>query len=181
MNQGKSIAVAFCRSRETKALQGPKLLESWRRRNATFGELVQDALAYGTAHKRSYDADVYRIERLTSWFVLTPADAITPQEIERHLVEAVEEEESAPATLNRYPARLSLTFRLGTQNGQVATNPARVVKRRRENNARIRWRSPDEERSLSKNGEWQYVPLNAAPVAALTRIKPSEHPTGLFF
>ena len=40
-----------------------------------------------------------------------------------------------PATFNRYKALFSLTFRVGVDNGKVTMNPARLVKRRREDNA----------------------------------------------
>jgi hypothetical protein len=40
---------------------------------------------------------------------------------------------------------LSLTYRLGMQNGKVQSNPARLVRKRKEDNGRIRFLSPDEE------------------------------------
>ncbi|HWZ50465.1 MAG TPA: site-specific integrase [Granulicella sp.] len=53
-----------------------------------------------------------------------------------------------PATLNRYRALLSLTFRIALQNGKISSNPARLVRPRREKNAVIRYRLPEEERKL---------------------------------
>jgi integrase len=66
------------------------------------------------------------------------------------LSEAAEEEELAPATLNRYRALLSLVYRLGMESGKVSSNPARLVKHRRENNSRIRWLTSDEETKRRK-------------------------------
>jgi site-specific recombinase XerD len=43
---------------------------------------------------------------------------------------------------------LSLSFRLAIQNGKTTTNPARLVRRRRENNAVIRYLLPEEEQRL---------------------------------
>jgi GH24 family phage-related lysozyme (muramidase) len=60
-----------------------------------------------------------------------------PQEIEKWMTNALSDR--APATLNRYRALLSLTYRLGIANRKVSTNLARLVRQRTENNARIRW------------------------------------------
>jgi site-specific recombinase XerD len=43
-----------------------------------------------------------------------------------------------------------LTFRLALENGKIKYNPARLVKRRREDNARIRWLLGEEEKRLRK-------------------------------
>src|SRR5208337_4929528 len=96
-------------------------------------------------HKRSYHDDVNRMERLLGWFRERTADSITPQDIERRMTEAAEENDWAPATINRLRALISLTYRLGIESGKVSSNPARLVKHRQENNARIRWLTPEEE------------------------------------
>jgi integrase len=76
------------------------------------------------------------------------AESITPQDMERWLADNVDENEWEPATVNRYKALISLAYRLGIENGKVEKNPAKLVKRRRENNARIRFLSEDEEKRL---------------------------------
>lgn len=141
----KSAALTLYRKRKTEALQGRKLPESLRKPMVSFAELAHDALAYSKAHKRSYDDDVIRMERLLARFRERAADSITPQELERHLVETAEENEWAPATVNRYRALISLVYRLGIESNKVKENPARLVKHRQENNARIRWLSAEEE------------------------------------
>jgi site-specific recombinase XerD len=50
--------------------------------------------------------------------------------------------------VNRFKALLSLTFRLGVDNGKMQSNPAKLVRRRREDNGRIRWLSQAEEIKL---------------------------------
>jgi site-specific recombinase XerD len=85
------------------------------------------------------------MERLLSWFRERTADSITPQDIERKMTEAGEENDWAPATINRLRALISLMYRLGIESGKVSSNPARLVKHRQENNARIRFLSPEEE------------------------------------
>jgi len=144
----KSAAFTLYHKRKTEALQRKKLPESLRRPMVSFAELARDTLAYSKAHKRSYQDDVCRMKRLQGWFGDREAESVTAQDIERHLAVAAEDEGLAPATLNRYRAILSLIYRLGTQNGKVSTNPARLVKYRRENNARIRWLTVDEEKRL---------------------------------
>lgn len=144
----KSDALILYRKRKTEALQRKKLPEKLRSRLVSFAELARDALAYSKAHKRSYDDDVLRMEKLLARFRDWAADSITPQEIERHLTETAEENDWAPATCNRYRALISLVYRLGIENAKVKDNPARLVKHRQENNTRVRWLTPEEEARL---------------------------------
>jgi site-specific recombinase XerD len=132
--------------RKTEILQGRKLPETLRGREVRFDEVSQDALDYSKANKASYRIDKARMQALKKEFGSRIADSITPQEIEKWM--AGELSEHAPATLNRYRALLSLTYRLGIANRKVATNPARLVRQRRENNARVRWLRSEEETQL---------------------------------
>jgi len=50
--------------------------------------------------------------------------------------------------VNRCRALVSLVYRLGSENGKVQGNPARLVKHQLANNARTRWLAPDEEARL---------------------------------
>jgi integrase len=72
------------------------------------------------------------------------ADSITPDEIDRFLTKHCK----TPATANRYRAYISLAYRLGMENGKTQSNPARLVKHRREDNARLRYLSRDEYKSV---------------------------------
>ena len=143
----KQTAETLYRKRKTEVLQGKKLPET-RKRVVSFEELAKDTLAYSKAHKRDYRHDGYRMERLKNKFADRPAESITPQDIERFLSAGMEQDEWAPATANRYRALLSLTYRLGIRNGNVSANPARLVRHRLENNARVRWLTPEEEQRL---------------------------------
>jgi site-specific recombinase XerD len=140
----KSSALVLYRKRKTESLQGKKLLENLRAPMVSFADLAE-ALAYSKANKRSYGDDVNRMEKLLSRFRDRAADSITPQELEQHLAQTAEQNEWAPATINRYRALISLVFRLGIESGRVKENPARLVKHRQENNARVRWLSAEEE------------------------------------
>jgi len=135
----KSAAIKLYQKRKTEALEGKKLPENLRAKPVTFGELAQDTLDYSKRHKRSYRQDEYRMAPLKAEFGALPADKITAQELERWFGDQLDANEWAPATVNRFKALLSLTFRLGIENKKIKANPAKLVKRRREDNGRVRF------------------------------------------
>jgi integrase len=141
----KSAAILLYRKRKQQVLEGKKLPEKLRRPCVSFAELAKDALEYSKAHKRSHRDDEIRMERILDWFKDRPADSITAQDIEARLADSAEQNSWAAATINRYRALLSLVYSLGIRNGKFSENPARLVKHRIENNARIRFLSPEEE------------------------------------
>jgi len=51
------------------------------------------------------------------------------------------------ATVNRSRTLVSLVFSLAVRNSKLASNPAWLVKRRKENNERVRFLEPEEEPS----------------------------------
>ncbi len=114
----------------------------------TFADISREALAYSKAHKRTYSDDLARMERILGWFRDRSADSITPQEIERHFEQCIEDEEWAPSTVNHYRSLLSLTYRLAIRDGKATGNPARATRHRREDNSRVRYLTPEEETKL---------------------------------
>jgi site-specific recombinase XerD len=142
----KSDAIDLYRKRKMEALLGKKLPEKLRARKVSFAELAKDALEYSKAHKLSYADDAVRMAKLENWLGQCAAESVSPQEIEHWLL--IKAKELKPATLNRYRALLSLTYRLGMQNGKVMSNPARLVRQRKEENGRVRFLSPEEEHAL---------------------------------
>jgi site-specific recombinase XerD len=142
----KGMAISLYRVRKTEALRGKKLPETLRRKTVTFAEIAKDCLDYSKQHKRDYRHDAGRMETLLAWFRDYSAEAITAQDVERRFAH----EEWSPATCNRMRALLSLTYRLAIRAGKVKENPARLVKHRLENNARVRFLSADEETALRK-------------------------------
>jgi site-specific recombinase XerD len=140
----KRAAIDLYRKRKNDALEGKKLPEKLRRATVSFAEIASDALVYSKSNKLSYGDDVSRMETLLRWFREYPAEGITAQDIERRF----EQQTWTPATMNRHRALLSLTYRLAIRNGKVKDNPARLVRHRLENNARIRFLSPEEETQL---------------------------------
>jgi len=157
----KSAAIDLYRKRKTEALMGKKLPEKLRRATITFADIARDALAYSKAHKLTHGDDVSRMERILGWFRDRSADSVSPQEIERHFEECIEQEEWAASTVNHYRSLLSLTYRLAIRNGKALSNPARSTRRRREDNSRVRYLTPEEDVRLREviAKEWaQHIP-----------------------
>jgi site-specific recombinase XerD len=144
----KGAAIKLYAKRKTEVMQGVKLPENFRAKAVAFGELAEAALGYSKAHKSDYRHDDSRMKSVLETFRNRVAETITPQEIERWLSDEAGDKNWSPATVNRYKALFSLTFRIGVESGKVKHNPARLVKRRREDNARIRWLLPEEEKRL---------------------------------
>jgi integrase len=135
--------------RKAEVLRGRKLPEKLRQRPASFREIVANALVYSKTHKTlgSYRQDKWHMQLLLDWFGNRAACEVTPQEIERRLDE-LSQEGRQPATLNRYRSLLSLIYRLAIRDGKTQDNPVHRVRRRKENNARVRFLGPDEEAVL---------------------------------
>jgi integrase len=146
----KSAAITLYRKRKTEALQGRKLPENLRRAVVSFADIARDALEYSKAHKvlDAARADGWHMDTILGWFRERAAADVRPQDIERRLSQLGEEEGLKPATLNRYRALLSLTYSIAMRNGKVSMNPARLVRLRQENNARVHFLSAEEEKSL---------------------------------
>jgi site-specific recombinase XerD len=151
----KGDAIDLYRKRKNDALQGKKLPEKLRTPQVSFAVLAKDALEYSKEHKLSYADDKVRMAKLVEWLGQRSAESVSPQEIERWL--AGRAAELKPATLNRYRALLSLVYRLGMQNGKVQSNPARLVRQRKEDNGRIRFLSPEEEQALRTVIQTEYL------------------------
>ncbi len=144
----RGMAVMLYRKRKMQALQGKKLPETIRRKAVLFRDLVEDAVTYAREHHQTNRERDYRADLLVELLGERPADSITPQEIDRQLSKVAREREWKPASYNRFKAFVSLAYRLGIENDKVSVNPARLVRRRREDNARIRWLSAQEESRL---------------------------------
>jgi integrase len=142
-------SLTLYRKRKTEVLEGRKLPKNLRLANVSFEEVARDALEYSrtTKVREAYRIDRWRMARLLRWFRNHDVSDLNPQEIERKLNE-LSAEGRKPATLNRYRTLLSLTFSLGVRNGKLASNPVRLVKRRKENNERVRFLEDEEEVSL---------------------------------
>jgi len=133
--------------RKNEALQGKKLPETLRRRSVLFSELADDAIAYV---KREYSRpadDVARLELLKTKFPCC-ADTLTAGGVVNVLDVLVTEKRWSPSSRNHHHNLLSLSYRLGILNGKVKESPLRGLKRKTENNSRVRFLTPAEEKKL---------------------------------
>jgi integrase len=64
-----------------------------------------------------------------------------------------------PSSRNRWQAAFSLIFRVGIDNEKITRNPAAGIKRKTENNDKVRFLSDDEERALLKVTDPEFHPL----------------------
>ena len=153
----RKTAVTMYQSRKLGVLEGKKLPENMRNRGTTLAQLVDDALAWSKTHKKAHRDDSSRLKRVVATFGHRVAQDITPLEIDAWLSANTR----TPATANRYKSTISLVYRQGVRNGRVKVNPARSVAIRAEDNGRVRWLRPDEEKRIRKAMEKDfphYVP-----------------------
>ncbi len=141
----KSDAIALYQKRKADARRGVKLPELQPQKVTTFGKLANSAVDYAKVHLKTWVDYDWQERALRELFGSRPATEITPQEIDRFLTETCR----TAATANRFRAFFSLCYRLGMENGKVTSNPARLVRMRRENNARLRFLSRDEYKKVS--------------------------------
>lgn len=148
----RGMAMQLLAKRRTEAVQGRKLPETLRRRGVLVGELLEFAAEHARQHyvsgRPASNAADSRHPALAAEFGPLDAASLTPRRIEQGLDRIAGERGFAPATVNRYRDYLSLAFKFGVRNGLVATNPARLLARKREDNGRIRFLSPEEEARL---------------------------------
>src|SRR5579875_2337373 len=146
----RSVAKLLYQKRKQEALEGKKLPERLRARAVLFGELMDDALEHLENQAVPGKDGRYscKLGLVREAFGATELSSITPQDISRWITRSLRERKWKPATANRYKAFLSLCFRLGIENGKCNQNPARFVRRLRENNERVRFLTDEEEKRL---------------------------------
>jgi len=106
----------------------------------TVGQLMKDAVAYARTHLKTFADREWKERVLLEPFGTRQAADLTRQDIDRWLSGYCK----TAATANRFRAYFSLCYRLGMENGKVTTNPARLVRARKEDNSRLRFLSRDE-------------------------------------
>ncbi|HTV07205.1 MAG TPA: site-specific integrase [Acidobacteriaceae bacterium] len=112
----------------------------------TLGDLASNAVDYAKVHLKMWADYDWKEGALREPFGSRPAIEITPQEIDRFLTKNCK----TAATANRSRAFFSLCYRLGMENDNVVSNPAWLVRMRKENNARLRFLSRSEYRKISR-------------------------------
>jgi len=131
----RGSAIDLYRKRKQQALEKKQLPERLRVRVVRFEELAEDAEAYCKANNQGQQFDLYRIGRLKQEFGSYPATAITIEDLRKWF----DEQEWQAGTYNRNKTTLSLIYRLGIENGKVQSNPAKLLKHKREDNGRVRF------------------------------------------
>jgi integrase len=163
--------------RRHEALLRKKLPESFRNHRITFEQLVNDALEHskeqnGTQTNVNLEG---KLNVLSAIFGKMAASDITKQDIQRWLQEQTEKRNWKAGTRNRWQAAFSLVFRVGVDNDKIETNPASRIKRKTENNGRVRFLSDEEETKIRKVLEAkypQYIP--AFDISLHTGMRASE-------
>jgi|SRR5579871_356385 len=107
----------------------------------------------------SYRTDVDRLKQLLPLIGNVPADRLTPARIEETL--AVLKARVSSSTVNRYRSLIGSIYSFALRAGKIATNPVSRVKRFKENESRLRFLSPEEEKAIREAfvadvHEWEF-------------------------
>ncbi len=136
-----------------------------RERPVMFKDIVREYRAYAEANKRSHRDDRPRLARLLKIFRRKLAQDITAQDVEALKVAMSTtarggrrggdpEERGNPlkvATVNHHLKLLKAIFNRAIRTGKLTYNPVRAVKLFKENNARTRCLTPEEQARLFAN------------------------------
>lgn len=144
----REAAINLLALRRTAKIEGRKLPAP--RRAVLFRTLCSDALEHSRAEnapKSTYELQL-KVDALLPTFGDRAAEEITKQELVRWLTDQAEARDWRASSRNRWQAALSLIFRVGIDNEKIAKNPAAGIKRKTENNSRVRFLSDEEERAL---------------------------------
>jgi integrase len=144
----RDAAISLLALRRSNKLEGRKLPAL--RQAILFRALCADALEHSRAENRPkgvYELEL-KIKELLPIFGDRPAEEITKQEIVRWLTEQAEARDWKPSSRNRWQAAFSLIFRVGIDNEKITRNPAAGIKRKTENNDKVRFLSDSEEQAL---------------------------------
>lgn len=122
----------------------PRQKDSYR--PTLFRDAARDYLTWSKAEKRSWKTDELWLKRLTMHFGGKTLDQITSEEVERFKGELASLR--AKATVNRHLECLKHLFNRAIRDGRARVNPVRAVPLFKLNNERVRYLSPEEEKTL---------------------------------
>jgi hypothetical protein len=141
----KGLAVKVYQKRKTEVQERRFFPERIRRREVMLADMIDDYLARATtlrAYKEYQRAGSY-------WKAAFPGRTlgqIVPGDIDRYVARRVRE--VAPATVNRELSFLRRVFNVAIADGNADANPLKAVKFFKENNARVRFLTEEEETAL---------------------------------
>jgi site-specific recombinase XerD len=171
----QSDAATLVGKRRTEALLKNKLPEKFRAKAVTFSDLCADALEHSKAansEKSAYELKL-KIADLKVKFGDMRAEDITKQAVVRWLEAEGKLRGWKASSLNRWQAAISLIFRVGIDNEKITTNPASRIRRKAENNAVVRYLTPDEEQKL-RAGITDPLQLATLEISIYTGMRQSE-------
>ena len=131
----KGMDITLYTKRKTEALQGRKLPETLRKRLVPFSELCDDAEKYTIANNEGFKNDVIRIKQLRAEFGQRAAESIPIEAIRTYFGN----QGWKGGTVNRMRTVLFSIYRLGIENGKVSLNPAKLLKRKKVSDDRVRF------------------------------------------
>jgi len=112
------------------------------------GVLLQLYFNYSRLNKRSFRTDCVMLGIVKEFFGDINTTNVTPHKLEEFKDYLFNQRKVKHSTINRYKALLSKMFNLGIANGLIKYNPAKDMKRLREDNFKIRFLTKVEENSL---------------------------------
>ena len=144
----REAAINLLAIRRSEKLEGRKLPPP--RQAALFRTLCADALEHSRAENTSKSTHELEL-KINEWLPVFGdriGEEITKQEVVRWLTDQSEKRGWKPSSRNRWQAAFSLIFRVGIDNEKITRNPAAGIKRKTENNDKVRFLSDEEERTL---------------------------------
>ena len=142
----KNLAKEVYRKRKTQIREGRFFPEQIRRKETALAAAIDDYL-----HRKEHQLrHFYHYRRIGRYWKealgFRSLRSIQPADIEAYVAER--EKKVAPATVNRELAFLKTVYSDAVSNGKAETNPVKRVKLFKENNARTRYLTGDEEARL---------------------------------
>jgi site-specific recombinase XerD len=141
---GRGAAIKLYQKRKTEILQGRKLPENLKSVGIKFKVLADEIIEYSKNHHTDSRNVESRVNCILPELGERMADGIKPADIDGW----ISANTKTAGTANRYRATFSLIFREALRIGKVNSNPARLVRQRKEGNGRLRWLKGDEEKVL---------------------------------
>jgi integrase len=138
----KANAINLYRMRKAAILEGRKL-PHLRARVAPFSELCDDYIAHVKNVNEGWRTDAQRGERFKVALGHLPAE-MPIAEVRKYFGS----QDWSAGTCNREKTCLRSIFKLAIENGKIASNPAALLKRKREPEGRVRWLTAEEEQRL---------------------------------
>lgn len=140
----KSDAIDLYRVRKAEALAGKKLPGNLRQSRVKFQALADAILTYSANHHEDHRNVQSRLKKICEDFGQRDAASILPEEIDTW----ISANTKTNGTANRYRAVFSLVYREALRNRKVPSNPARLVRLRKEGRGRVRYLLDEEDQAF---------------------------------